>query len=53
MKDVWRTNAEEVELEGDILKDLREKGVGHIPAVVCHGDVIGQGLIFPLMQLVP
>ena len=53
VKDVWRTNAEEVELEGDILKDLREKGVGHIPAVVCHGDVIDQGLIFPLMRLVP
>jgi len=47
VKDVWRTNGREVELEGDILKDLREKGVGHIPVVVCHGDVINRGLIFP------
>ena len=53
VKDVWRANAEEVELEGEILKDLREKGVGHIPTVICHGDVISQGPIFPLMQLVP
>jgi len=53
VKDLWRANAEEVELEGDILKDLREKGVAHIPTVICHGDVISQGPIFPLMQPVP
>ncbi|KAF9650769.1 hypothetical protein BDM02DRAFT_3259485 [Thelephora ganbajun] len=39
VKDIWRTNVEDVELEGDILKDLEEKGVKHIPSVVCHGDV--------------
>ena len=47
MKDVWRTDGKEVELEGDTLKDLRENGVRHIPMVVCHGDVINRGLIFP------
>lgn len=36
-----------MELEGDILKDLREKGMGHIPMVVCHEDVVNRGLKFP------
>lgn len=44
MKSVWRTDVEGVELEGDILKDLEEKGVKHIPTVLCHGDVTNQGL---------
>ena len=47
MKDVWLTDGKEVELEGDILKDLREKGVRHIPMVICDRDVINRGLIFP------
>jgi hypothetical protein len=43
VKDVWRTNVKDVELEGDILKDLHEKGVGHITDVLCHGDVTDEG----------
>ncbi|KAF9644190.1 hypothetical protein BDM02DRAFT_3122282, partial [Thelephora ganbajun] len=39
VKDVWRTNFKDVDPEGDILRDLEEKGVEHIPTVVCHGDV--------------
>ena len=39
VKDVWRTNVEGVEMEGDILKRLREKEVGFIPSLVCHGDL--------------
>ncbi|KAF9642368.1 hypothetical protein BDM02DRAFT_3072078, partial [Thelephora ganbajun] len=44
MKDVWRTNFKDVDLEGDILQDLEEKGVKHIPTVVCHGDVTTEGM---------
>ena len=33
MKDVWRTDVSDVELEGDILKDLEKKGVRYIPTV--------------------
>jgi hypothetical protein len=40
VKDVWHTNVKNVEPEGNILKDLQEKGVGHIPTVLCHGDVL-------------
>lgn len=43
VKDVWRTNVEGVEQEGQILKRLREKEVGYIPSPVCHGDVTDQG----------
>jgi len=44
VKSVWRTDVEDVQLEGDILKDLEDKGVRHIPTVLCHGNVTGQGL---------
>jgi len=47
LKDIWRANVNDVELEGDILKDLEEKGVRHIPSVLCHGDVIHKGLSLP------
>ena len=43
VKDVWRTNVEGVELEGDILSRLKEKGVRQIPTVICHGDVPCEG----------
>jgi len=44
VKSAWRTDGEGVELEGDILKGLEDKGVEHIPTVLCHGDVTSQGL---------
>ena len=43
VKSVWRTDVKGVELEGDILRDLRDKGVRHVPTVLCHGDVTSQG----------
>ena len=49
VKDVWRTNVKDVELEGDILKGLQEKGVEHIPTVLSHGDAANGGLsILPI-----
>jgi len=39
VKDVWRSNVEGVEREGDILRRLHEKGVRNIPPLVAHGDV--------------
>lgn len=39
VKDTWRSNAEGVECEGDILRSLCEKGVRNIPPLVAHGDV--------------
>ena len=39
VKDIWRTDVETVELEGNILSNLRAKGVNHIPTLVGHGDV--------------
>lgn len=39
VKDIWRADVENVGLEGDILKELQEKGVEHIPAVLSRdGD---------------
>ena len=44
VKDAWRTKVEDVELEGDILERLRNKEVGHIPSLVCHGNVTVGGM---------
>jgi len=49
VKDVWRTDVEGVELEGDILKDLQKKGVKHIPTMLCHGDATCNGLSMSLI----
>jgi hypothetical protein len=49
VKDIWRTDVSDVELEGDILKGLEEKGVRYIPTVFHHGDVIYKG---PSMSLI-
>lgn len=49
VKDVWRTSLNEIDQEGDILSQLGEKGVGKIPTVVCHGDVIAEGTRIPLI----
>jgi hypothetical protein len=43
VKDVWRSNVEGVEREGDILHRLHEKGVRNIPPLVAHGDVEDDG----------
>ena len=43
VKDIWRTNVEGVELEGDILSRLKKKGVRQIPTAICHGDVPCEG----------
>ena len=46
VKDVWRANVKNMELEGDILNHLQDKGVEHIPTVLCHGDATHEGLNF-------
>jgi len=43
VKDVWRSDVEGVELEGDILRYLNEKGVVNIPPFIAHGDVKVEG----------
>ena len=43
IKDIWRTNAPGVDVEGTILKGLLEEGVRNIPELVCHGDVESEG----------
>ena len=43
VKDIWRSNVEGVEREGDILHRLHEKGVRNIPPLVAHGDVEDDG----------
>lgn len=52
VKDIWRTDVEDIELEGDILRDLQEKGVEHIPTVLCHEDATGEGLRTSLINTV-
>jgi hypothetical protein len=52
VKDVWRTNVAEVELEGDILNQLGKKGVSHIPTVVSHGYVTAEGRSAPPIYIV-
>ncbi|CDO69600.1 hypothetical protein BN946_scf184875.g3 [Trametes cinnabarina] len=42
LKDCWRVVHERSKLEGDILAELNEKGVGNIPTALYHGDVEGQ-----------
>jgi hypothetical protein len=44
LKDVWRTDVKEVKLEGDNLNCLQQKGVRHVPTIVCHGDVTTEGI---------
>ena len=43
VKDVWRSDVEGVELEGDILRYLNEEGVTNIPPFIAHGDVKVEG----------
>lgn len=42
LKDFWRTN--DFEAESEILEELKEKGVRHIPIVHCAGDVVFNGV---------
>ena len=42
LKDTWRIDHPRIRKEGDILSDLNQAKVGHIPTLVCHGDVPGQ-----------
>ncbi|KAF9484750.1 hypothetical protein BDN70DRAFT_917372 [Pholiota conissans] len=37
LKDTWRTNREDMEVEGDILRSI--EGVPNVPTLVCYGDV--------------
>ena len=39
-KDTWRVDLSRVEKEGDVYKALREKGVSHIPDLICDEDVL-------------
>jgi len=43
LKDVWRSNVEGVEREGDVLHRLHEKGVRNIPPLVAHSDIEDDG----------
>lgn len=52
MKDVWHTNIEDMELEGDILGHLCERGVSSIPSLVSHRDVIIDGTCMQLVYVV-
>jgi hypothetical protein len=49
VKDVWRTDVSDVELEDDILKGLEKKGVRYIPTVSRREDVTQKG---PSMSLI-
>lgn len=40
LKDTWRTALCDLGLEGDIVRELYEKGVRNVPEVSCHGDVV-------------
>ena len=42
LKDAWRPFYQGVEMEGDILKELNNAGVEHIPTLLCHGQVASQ-----------
>ncbi|KAI0712056.1 hypothetical protein C8Q76DRAFT_733247 [Earliella scabrosa] len=37
LKDTWRSSSK---IEGVILQALHDRGVGHIPTLLCHGDVL-------------
>ena len=43
VKDVWRTNVEGVELEGDILSQLKKKEVYQIPTAYAMGMYLARG----------
>ena len=53
VKDIWRSNVERVEREGDILLYLHEKGVRNIPLLVAHGDVEVDGKPMRVVQSLP
>ena len=57
VKDIWRANASDVDMEGTILKGLLEEGVRNIPELVCHGDVESEGeshfLTYPNLEVSP
>ncbi|OBZ68919.1 hypothetical protein A0H81_11123 [Grifola frondosa] len=38
LKDQWRIDYDE-KIEGDVIRTLNSKGVGHVPTLVCHGDI--------------
>ncbi|KAI0739891.1 hypothetical protein C8Q80DRAFT_1200859 [Daedaleopsis nitida] len=42
LKDAWRAYYHMLEKEGDVLKQLNEGDVPHIPTVICHGDIGNQ-----------
>lgn len=42
LKDAWRVDHPGVEKEGLILTRLNNKGVKHIPTLICHADLPGQ-----------
>ncbi|KAH9895626.1 hypothetical protein C8Q73DRAFT_444409 [Cubamyces lactineus] len=47
LKDCWRADYPGVEPEGQILQELNDVGVPHIPTVVCYGDLHGQKTVSP------
>ena len=50
VKDVWRKQAPEVDMEGTILEELQKAGVRNIPELVCHGDIFHEGkAVFPTL----
>lgn len=39
LKDTWRTNVADMEIEGEILEQLGRKNVRNVPTLLCHSDV--------------
>ena len=48
LKDVWRASAMVAEREGDILRELNEASIQHIPTLICHGDIEDQTTVSEL-----
>ncbi|KAI0916061.1 hypothetical protein AcV5_003504 [Taiwanofungus camphoratus] len=42
LKDAWRVNLPGIDKEGNVVRFLNEKGVNHVPTLVCHGDIDSQ-----------
>ncbi|OBZ71187.1 hypothetical protein A0H81_08659 [Grifola frondosa] len=44
LKDTWRYDADETDIEGNVLQELNAHDVHYIPTVICHGDVCGSSV---------
>ena len=48
LKDAWREHHLMVEKEGDVLAQLNDAGIPHVPTLVCHGDIGDQDTLTPV-----